>query len=255
MKHVRPLWRFLPESHLKEWLRLMIHNFQVGNSARFHLRGTEFITSIHGIKMVTLDHPYGLVRAQQEYQTQYKIKPGDVVIDAGAFNGHLSLYFASVLGAQGKVISVECDQQNLQLMKKNFDRNNEIRNICIEEKALWKSVTEVDFYEQGNVASSIVWMKGTKRRVLTTTIDQIVKNHHLSNVNFIKMDIEGAELQAIVGASATIKSFSPSFAVASYHTVDGKMTYPFVEDLLQSYGYTTNTIWFGRECITFGRVI
>ena len=78
----------------------------------------------------------------------------------------------------------------------------------------------------------------------TTTIDELVRRLNLSKVDFIKMDIEGSEIEAIEGAKETINSFHSSFAVASYHAShfeDGKQTWEAVEAMLKEYGYEVFT--------------
>jgi hypothetical protein len=56
--------------------------------------------------------------------------------------------------------------------------------------------------------------------VAVTTIDRIVSELQLPRVDFIKLDIEGAERNAMAGASTTIKTYRPRMAIASYHHSD-----------------------------------
>jgi FkbM family methyltransferase len=56
-----------------------------------------------------------------------------------------------------------------------------------------------------------------KREVKIVTIDDIVKSESLKGPGFIKMDIEGAEMDALKGAVTTLKDFKPNLAVAVYH--------------------------------------
>jgi hypothetical protein len=59
-----------------------------------------------------------------------------------------------------------------------------------------------------------------------TTIDTIVEVLKLPRVDFIKMDIEGAEVPAIVGASLTLRRFRPRLAIATEHKPDDERTIP-----------------------------
>jgi hypothetical protein len=61
---------------------------------------------------------------------------------------------------------------------------------------------------------------GEETIVPLTTIDRIVSELELSRVDFIKMDIEGAESNAIRGAAETLERFRPRMAIASYHNDD-----------------------------------
>ena len=50
-----------------------------------------------------------------------------------------------------------------------------------------------------------------------TCIDDVVSHEDLDRVDFIKMDIEGGEVEALKGAQATIKAFAPRLAICVYH--------------------------------------
>jgi hypothetical protein len=59
-----------------------------------------------------------------------------------------------------------------------------------------------------------------------TTIDKLVAELKLPRVDFIKMDIEGAELNALAGGAATIKQFKPRMSIATEHKIDDEVTIP-----------------------------
>src|SRR5262249_36977008 len=69
-----------------------------------------------------------------------------------------------------------------------------------------------------------------------TTIDQLVVELHLPKVDFIKMDIEGAEQKAVVGAKNTIAKYRPRMALCIYHIQgDETMVPKLVHDALSDY--------------------
>jgi hypothetical protein len=73
-------------------------------------------------------------------------------------------------------------------------------------------------------------------RVPLTTIDNLVAELALERVDFIKMDIEGAELNAIRGAAQTIRRFRPRLAIAVYHAVEHPELIPkLVREINRSY--------------------
>ena len=55
-------------------------------------------------------------------------------------------------------------------------------------------------------------------KVPLTTIDKLVAELKLERVDFIKMDIEGAEMDAILGAKQLIRAYQPALAISVYHT-------------------------------------
>ena len=119
---------------------------------------------------------------------------------------------------------------------------------------LWSSNNEVEFSEQGGVGSSALYKPvgghfTTKKAI---TIDSLVEDLKLSKIDLIKMDIEGAEINALLGAKECIRKLKPNFAIASYHIVEQQPTRFFVEKFLAEYDYVVETIFYGSECITYG---
>ena len=132
-------------------------------------------------------------------------------------------------------------------------------NIKIEELLLWNENKLVDFHEAGTVGSSAVWIPDTDKCVQKEAIriDDWVSKNKIKKLDFIKMDIEGAEIEALDGCVQTIEKLKPNFAIASYHIVDGAPTYIKVEKFFQKMNYPYKTVRFRKnEIITFaGEVI
>lgn len=242
----------LPEKECKDHIRIIQRNYLHRRRAKFKLQKNIFTAAMDGVVFRTFDHPFDV--AQENYQAMYEVKKGDVVIDAGAYNGHLSLLFSLKAGATGRVISIEPDKENLALTQKNILLNSSIKNIAIISGVLWDSSEEIEFSEQGGVGSSAYYKPaGSSITTRTTiTLDHLVKNLHLSKIDLIKMDIEGAEVRALLGAVECIRKYKPNFAIASYHIINNVPTRFAVEEFLQSHGYKVETVFYGSECITYG---
>ncbi len=74
--------------------------------------------------------------------------------------------------------------------------------------------------------------------VKSLSIDQLVKDMNLEKIDFIKMDIEGAEPYALKGAEATIRKFRPKLAIAIYHSLDDFTNIPkFINELDLGYKF------------------
>jgi UDP-3-O-acyl-N-acetylglucosamine deacetylase len=71
-------------------------------------------------------------------------------------------------------------------------------------------------------------------KVPLTTIDKIVAELKLPRVDFIKMDVEGAEVPALHGANDTIQRFKPRMAIATEHKPDDEFTIPFTVRAIRS---------------------
>jgi hypothetical protein len=92
-------------------------------------------------------------------------------------------------------------------------------------------------------------MKLSKKR--TTTIDAIVSAQRLPRLDFIKMNIEGAELNAIDSARQSLLRFKPSLVITADHTVNDQLTCFEVEERLRQLDYTVERVTIGDAIIVY----
>jgi FkbM family methyltransferase len=178
------------------------------------------------------------------------VQSGDVVIDGGACWGDTSLYFARC--AQ-RVFAIECMPFNLEVLRRNLAMNPELASkITVLEKALWDKSREELLFESAG-ASSHIKSEGAGIRVETEALDELVRAQKLSRVDFIKLDIEGAELNALRGAEETLHRFRPRLAICVYHSLADFVRIP---EWLASLGlgyrlYLDHFTVYGEETILF----
>jgi len=146
------------------------------------------------------------------------IAKGDTVIEIGGHIGFISQYLSKLVGRSGRVIVFEPGLNNLPYIRKNL-RN--LPNVTLVEVAISNICGTTSFYEdnvtgQNNsllpnyenaeaVAKSHgVRLKKRVAEVPVTTLDAYVQAYNLSP-DFIKMDIEGSELNALLGSSGTLE--------------------------------------------------
>jgi FkbM family methyltransferase len=148
------------------------------------------------------------------------IRPGDVVMDAGAHLGE-STRQALSMGAS-VVIAVEPVPQNLQAIQRNLSTPIAEGRVIVIEKGVYDREGALTFVKHGHSwdgefhdASDGHGEHGDALPV--TTIDAIVANLRLTRLDFIKMDIEGSEPFALRGARETLRRFKPRLSVGTYH--------------------------------------
>ena len=250
---------FMPKSVFKERLKVFWYNVLTSKKIKYKLVQRKdasilYETKYEDLTFFTNEPLYTITPDFDNYQHFYKVKPGDMVIDGGANVGILSLLFSKKVQNNGHVYCFEPDKYNIEMLNSNFTLNNHFENYSIHNELMWNEVSEVDFQESGTVASSALWFSGTDSIVKkkTTTLDAWAKINQIQQLDFIKMDIEGAEIQAIEGCRSIIENFNPNFAIASYHMVDGKPTYLALEKFFEHINYPYVTRRFGGyEIITF----
>ena len=106
-----------------------------------------------------------------------------------------------------------CESQSDR--KKLLEYINNKENITAYQKTIWRKNCTLLFSNQGGRNSTIGY-KGTA--VEAVTIDYLAKQ--MDNVTYIKMDVEGAEKQALCGGVKTILEKKPKLNIAAYHTFE-----------------------------------
>jgi len=144
------------------------------------------------------------------------VSAGDVFLDVGSNIGLYALRAAGLVGSVGRVVAVEPSVAAQSALSRNLALNPALA-VTVVRKAISDSEGVVQlFHTSGGYdpqAFSLL-SDGTasgSETVQTTTIDGIVAELGLARVDCIKLDVEGVEERAILGASETIARFSPTF--------------------------------------------
>jgi FkbM family methyltransferase len=138
-----------------------------------------------------------------------EIHEGDIVIDVGANIGYYTLIFAQLVGKSGKVIAFEPESKNFEILKKNVEINN-YDNVIVEQKIVSEKCGKMKLYVSDSdiVGHRIQQMKNLKNfvEVESVTLDDYMKKLNLDKkVNFIKIDVEGAEPNVLEGSNKILE--------------------------------------------------
>ena len=159
----------------------------------------------------------GNEQANQRVYAQV-VRPGDVVIDAGANWGVHSLYLAKLVGAAGRVHAFEPHPQVVEELRWHVGQNG-LRQVMIHQCGLYSSEGMIPFVLGENSKTSHIAAgdeaKGEARRVEvpSRTLDKVVAEEGITNIRLIKVDVEGAEGELLKGAEATIRRDRPHLVV------------------------------------------
>ena len=195
-------------------------------------------------------NPQGLsalnIKGEKQYfPSFFEIGENEIFIDSGAYNGDTSLSFAEQI-KNGVIYAFECDAENFKNLKKN---TSHLDNIYIFEKGCWSEKTILSFSGYGTMASKID--SDGKMKIEADSIDNVVQDE----VTFIKMDVEGAELEALKGASGTIVKYTPKLAISVYHLREDLIAIPqYILSLNQNYElYLRHYESFSSELILYAK--
>jgi FkbM family methyltransferase len=172
------------------------------------------------------------------YTKHYKIKDNDVVLDIGAYHGWFSIY-------NTKFYCLEIDPVNYFNLKK-LVLNDLKSNIFIFNIGVWSYTGTSKLYGDrvGSMGSRINYKNKRKNKSVlckVTTLEDFVKENKIKKIDFIKMDVEGAEIEILESSKNFLKKYKPTLSIASYHVRNSEKTYLKIEQILKEIGYNVFT--------------
>lgn len=149
------------------------------------------------------------------------VQPGDHVIDCGACYGDTALFFAASAGEAGRVLSLEPHPGIGQLFLRNRDLNPRLaRRMTLLPAASGATAGGTAAFSLCGPGSHLEHSNPRLQRadIPLTSIDAEMDRLNWPRADFIKMDVEGAELASLKGAERTLRRFRPRLAVCLYHS-------------------------------------
>jgi len=145
-----------------------------------------------------------------------KSRKHDVCFDIGAYIGDSAYIINNELNPR-KIYAFEPEKNNFNILSENIKLNN-LNNVIVPVNVATSSEEGSMVLESMNASSSLKLRKKLGgQTVKVTTLDSFVKIQKLNSVDLIKMDIEGAEMNTLLGAKELIKKYKPDLVIALYH--------------------------------------
>jgi FkbM family methyltransferase len=143
--------------------------------------------------------------------TRFTPKEGDIVIDIGAHIGLYTIISSKRVGAQGKVVAIEADPENFEMLNSNI-KLNQLTNVIPLNYAVFSKETKIKLYlpevESGFTKYKTImpnWINTQEKfvEVNANTLDYLLQLNQIrqEEVNWIKIDVEGAEFEVLKGAT------------------------------------------------------
>ena len=146
----------------------------------------------------------------------YDFKKGDIVFEVGAYIGFYAMKASELVSNNGKIFAIEAIPENFNILAKNIYENN-IKNIIPINKAISNNNNKDTIYRsEGQRASFDKSIINTKEKVkiLSTRIDDILTDYNLSKVDFVRIQINGGELNALEGSKNLLNHYRPKLLIA-----------------------------------------
>ena len=148
-----------------------------------------------------LDHDQNMLPLLKEF-----IKNGDVVLDIGAFIGDHTIYYSKLVGDNGSVIAFEPNRDSFFCLEHNLKayKNVELINSAIGKE--YGFVRTVDVL--GNIGMNFL-IPDNLGGIVIYSLNQM----EIDRIDFIKIDVEGYELDVLIGGKQTINKFKPTMLI------------------------------------------
>lgn len=169
----------------------------------------------------------------EDLQNIFDWQEKESYMDLGAYNGDTVQEFLSLVPKPKQIIAVEPDRRNfrkLQVFAETLKAEKGLNCECYE-CGIWSEKGELSFSDSGGRQSS--FCSTQKKVVPVSSIDALAQGRE---INYIKMDVEGAEKQALAGGKQTIQAFKPKMFIAAYHFDNDLWQLPLIiKDLVPEY--------------------
>ena len=157
------------------------------------------------------------------------VQRGDIVLDCGA---NVGVFVREALADGAKlVVAIEPAPENIECLRRNFKAETAAGTVVVVPQGVWDrdDVLTMHIDANNSARNSIVGRFGpalAEVKVPLTTIDKLVAQLKLERIDFIKMDIEGAEGRALAGAKDTLNRYHPRMAIAMEHLENDPVRIP-----------------------------
>lgn len=198
-----------------------------------------------------------LNRPSQEYLDFINKERIHTVIEGGVFDGESTVDFLRLLPKDVFIYGFE------PLYKAYVESRHQafldsLDNVRIYHLALWKNKCRLNLFEneENRADSSVFNRNGQKKNtksVEAISLDEFVEENDIRKIDFIKLDVEGAELEILQGAKNTLIGHRPQLAVCIYHKKEHMFEIPlFLSNILKDYNYRIGhyssslwcTVWY-----------
>jgi FkbM family methyltransferase len=178
-------------------------------------------------------------------QAHWRVRPGDVVIDIGC---HIGSYTIPALAAGAMVYAVDPSVAYTGTLVRLCESNRlDVSRLVVIHEALaapggyepgFRTALDTMPYPEHHAPDGAVF----------STLDELAQEHDITRLDWVKIDVEGAELGVLMGGAATLRQFVPRLLIEDHTDV-----YPFVAQmnsrlrchaLLEGFGYRIETVLY-----------
>lgn len=192
-----------------ELLKMILPNNMIVPILQGRLKGKKWIVGSSNIECALGSYEY-----EKRILFEKEVSKSSVVYDIGAHVGFYTLLASELVREGGRVIAFEPALRNLKYLKKHLEINH-CDNVIVVEAAVSDKSGSSHFNEGHNSSMGHLSENGDLT-INTVSIDELVGNGKIPTPDYIKIDVEGAELLVLKGAKSTLINYSPKIFLATH---------------------------------------
>ena len=197
---------------------------------------------------INRDDFINMTRNEAEIIEHFQPRKGDIVVDVGAHIGRYTLIAARRAGLNGRVIAIEANPDNFEMLNNNV-KLNQLANVTSLNYAAYSQETKIKLYLPGERFGQTIYStmmvgranEGKEKfvEVNANTLDHLLQAQGITKVNWIKIDVEGAELEVLKGATSVISRSKDISLLIEVHNLSGNNTtlYEPIVEYLGKYNF------------------
>jgi FkbM family methyltransferase len=245
LKKISTLQWFSPTFFIMMCLFKLKKSLRLGNAGLVKLNVPKYDYKVYCPP--TKDDFANMTIREEDILERFYPKEGDTVIDVGAHIGRYALIGSKRVGKRGKVISIEANPLVFEILYKNVGLNH-ASNIVALNYAVYSEQTKIKLFVGDDklnytIYNTIISNRAHEEKfveVNADTLDSLLLQNKINfeDVNWIKIDVEGAEFEVLKGATNVLsKSKDISILIEIHNIEEGKNFYKEIMDFLGNYNF------------------
>lgn len=229
----------------------MVYDMLTDDESKKIFRNVLLHRVIHDLRLI-----WEIYDEHQYFGNHVVEKAGRKFVDCGAFQGDTLLCFLNQMenGEKYNYYAFEADRENYEILKKFCDERklDWVRTINL---GVWDKQGQLCFQGDqitGEVSGKII--EGCEEDGSVINVDSLDSVLGYVEVDFIKMDIEGAEIKALLGARSCIKRNTPTLAISAYHELNHLWEVPLlIKEIDKNYDISFgHHMWNMADTVCYG---
>jgi FkbM family methyltransferase len=225
-----------------EFLHLDNSFLLVFNMSKYNYKFYSLVT--RKIPNFLIEDMYASMTAQEEdIRKHFNPEKGDIIVDIGAAFGIYTIIASKRVGENGKVIAIEAHPDSFDMLNRNI-KLNKLTNVTCLNYAVYSRKMKIKIYSNYTIMSERIREEKMKEKFVeinADTLDNILQQQNglvREQVNWIKIDVEGAELEVLKGAHDIMSNSKNITLLIEVHNVeDGKNLYRPIMDLMEKHNF------------------